>query len=914
MPLSPGDKVGHFEIEGPLGAGGMGEVYRARDTELDRNVALKILPEVFADDPQRLMRFEREAKTLAALNHPNIAQIYGVERSASMHALVMELVDGVTIDRTIGSPMPVADALAVARQMAEALEFAHERGIIHRDLKPTNVMLTSDGSVKVLDFGLAKALEAPGAGPRTDVLNAPTITSPAFTNIGVILGTAAYMAPEQAKGKPVDRRADIWTFGIVLFEMLSGRQAFRGETVTETIAQVITQPPDWTSLPTSTPAGVRRLLRRCLEKEPRSRFQSAGDLRVEIEELLAAPSPADAVPAHAIVAPQSGWRRYLPWGISALLLIALAGTAWRAWTLRTTEPAPLRLEVRLTGSELVNDNAEDGALVGLSPDGQMLAYRGTTQAGRQLYLRRLDSLDATPLVGTQGATVHAFSPDGKWIAFSSVGSIKKVAVAGGAAFTIAESTAARGLTWGTGDTIVYTPNIATGLFRVSAAGGTPVELTVPVERERSHRWPWLLPDGKTAIFVCQLRDGAYDDGTIEAIRIDQAKPQRKVLIRGGTFPRFLATGHLVFTRGGTLFAVPFDPQRLEVKGEPQPVLTGVLSHSGAGSASGNGAAQIAFSNSGTAAYLSGGMRENPSRIVITDRSGKAMQMTTERGVFRSPRFSPDGKEIAFQAGFGTSTVDNIHVWNLERNTIRKVTFEKSVSGFPVWSRDGRRIAYFSDRERGITNIYITRSDGAGEPEAVTPAATIRVPLSFSPDSAELVFMELAPKGFDLMVLSLADKKRKPFLTTPAQEMLGMFSPDGKWLVYESDESGAPEVYARPYPGPGGKWQLSSGGGAAPVWTKGGSEVVYVAGVPPKRRIMSVEISAKDGVIQQGAPKLVFETPLSRFTEATLMDVSPDGSRFALVRDDEEAGPTSMTHVTLILNFFSDVRRAFAQKR
>ena len=887
----------------------MGEVYRARDTQLDRDVAVKVLPDLFAADPDRLMRFEREAKTLAALNHPNIAQIYGLERSGQVKALVMELIEGIGLDGHMRGPLPLEEALGIARQMAEALEFAHERGIVHRDLKPANVMLTPDGSVKVLDFGLAKALEdvAVESGVRAaDDRSLATMTSPAMTGMGVILGTASYMAPEQAKGKPVDRRGDIYALGVVIFEMLSGRQMYSGETVTETIAQVITQAPDWNALPAGTPTAVRRILRRCLEKDPRKRFQSSGDVRIEIEDFLSAPKSDE--PGAPAVATRPRWTSLLPWGLAAVLLIALAsvllGTSRRA-----ADPPPLRLEARVGTGELVRDANKDGALVTLSSDGRMMAYAATTAAGKRLFVRALDSLESRELAGTDNVIAHTFSPDGRWIAFLNNAGVSKVAVDRWRPDVDRQRSGRPGLNVGVNRHHRLHARDDNWSFRVSAGGGQPVQLTKPLERERSHRWPWFLPDGKTVIFSCQMVDGGYDDGTIEAIRTDQENPQRKVLIRGGTFPRYLASGHLTYMRQGTLFVVPFDVQRLEVTGTAQPVLTGITAHGGTAGGAGNGAAQIAFSDNGTAVYISGDVSEWLTKVVIMDRAGKVLHETKERGELRAPRFSPDGSEVAFQARLGGA--QNVYVWNPSRGALRKVTFEKSLGGFPIWSPDSKMIAFFSDRGGIVPNVFMTRSDGAGEPEKLTQGKALSIATSFSSDAARLLVMEQGRGGFDVGIVNIADKKLTPFLATPAQEMLATFSPDGRWIAYQSDESGSVEVYVRPYPGPGAKWQLSAGGGGIPVWTKGGRELLYLAGELPKVRIMAVDVSTTGAELHYSAPKPITELVVARLSETTYFDATADGSRLAVLQDVEGAARPGASHVIVVFNFFAEVRRAFS---
>jgi Tol biopolymer transport system component len=893
----------------------MGEVYRARDTKLQRDVAIKVLPEALAHDSERLARFEREARTLASLNHPHIGQIYGLEESDGIKALVMELVEGPTLaDRIAQGPIPLDEALPIAKQIAEALEAAHEQGIIHRDLKPANVKVRPDGMVKVLDFGLAKALEASPVG--SDVSQSPTITSPAMTGLGVILGTAAYMSPEQARGKAVDRRTDIWALGAVLFEMLTGRRIYKGETVTDTLAQVLTHLPRWDLLPPATPAAIRRILGRCLEKDPRGRLQAAGDVRIEIEECLASPGGQAADRVRWSSRSAQLW----PWGVAVVLAILLVLAIWKLRTPSSAAPPPLRLLVSLgAGEQLVVNEGDDGALPVLSPDGQMLVYAGTSDSVRRLYVRPLDSLESRALSGTEAARSHFFSPDGRWIAFFADDMLKKVAVTGGAPVPIASALqGARGGTWGPDDTIVFTPTPATGLYRVAAAGGTPVEITKLAEKERTHRWPWFLPDGSAVIFVRQDQDAAYDDGVIEAVRLDTA--ERKILIRGGTFPRYLASGHLVYVRGNTLFAVPFDAKRLEVQGNPQPVLSGVLSSGGVGYRVGNGASQIAFSSNGTVVYIAGSALGAYSRLGIVDRSGTPLFTYPEKGEFSDPRFSPDGARIALQMGDGKTS--HLYVLNVDRQQMTKVTFDGTYNGLPVWSPDGQQLAYCSDRVSGGVNVFLRRSDGAGEPEALTTGDGIKLPSSFSPDGRLLLVMQaeqgsaasnLGAASYDVAVLSLADKQVTPLTATPATELLPAFSPDGRWVAYQSVESGMVNVYVRPYPGPGGPYQISARGGAMPFWTKGGHELVYLA-IPtgnlpgPTDRFMAVEIAVEAGAFRPGKPQVLFEMPLAHPPISKFYDVSADGSRFVVLKVDENV---AFTHVTLVLNFFDEVRRVLA---
>jgi Tol biopolymer transport system component len=894
MQLSPGTRLGSYEILSTIGAGGMGEVYRARDTRLNRDVAIKVLPDAFAADPDRLARFEREAQTLAALNHPNIAHIHGVVDNG----LVMELVEGEDLaERLKRGPLPLDDALAIARQVAEALDAAHERGVIHRDLKPANIKITPDGTVKVLDFGLAKALD-PLTPTSAAAMNSPTFTSPAVTHMGVILGTAAYMAPEQAKGKPVDRRADIWALGVVLFEMLTGKLLYEGETVTETIAQVITQPANLDALPPATPASVRRILRRTLEKDPRKRFHSAGDVRLELEEALVLPADA-GLPAKA-GSHKGVWIATAV--VAALLLVAIFKPA-------RTDPsaAPsMWLDVRVGENApiLVDPNA-DGAAAVISPDGQMVAYLGASQNTRRIFIRRLDSLEATPLAGTEGARSHFFSPDSKWLAFFANGELRKIAVTGGAPAKITDASDARGGTWGPNDVIIFTPDTTSGLRRVSAAGGTSEEITTRSGNERTHRWPAFVPGTDNVLFITQNQDAAYQDGMIEAVNL-QTKA-RKILVRGGTFPRYIASGHLTYVRDNTLFAVRMDAEALEVEGSGQAVLTSLMASDGVGAGLGDGAAQVAISDTGTAVMIAGQTTRSSAQLVITDRTGKPLYSHPEKRDFRSPRFSPDGERIALQMIEGRQT--HIFVFDVARRTFTKVTFDGSINGTPAWSRDGKTLAFFSDRLGNGLNIFTVRSDGGAEPVAVTNNTNTNVPFSFAADGKSILGMQqgTSSSALDVVLFSLTDKSITPLVKTPANEVVPAFSPDDKWIAYTSDETTRNEVYVRPYPVQGGRWVLSPDGGIGPVWTKQGREIVYVGGAAMDR-VMSVEVSVKDGAIHHGTPQLLFEYAFAHPPNASWMDASSDGSRFVLLREDTPQSAAGLSHLTLITNFFEHVRK------
>ena len=650
MPLQPGTKLGQYGILAKIGAGGMGEVYRARDTKLGREVAIKVLPEEFTQHPQKLARFEREARLLAALNHPGIATLHGLEEAEGKPFLVMELVDGETLAERIAlGPLPVTEALTLSQQITEALEAAHEKGVIHRDLKPANIKVDPEGHVKVLDFGLAKAF---GDDIPESVSSASPTLSRDATRTGVILGTAVYMSPEQARGKGVDKRTDIFSFGAVLYEMLTGKKAFTGEDVSEVLASVIKQEPDWKALPADVPPSVVKLLGRCLTKDRKKRLRDIGDAGSEIEEILA--SPRTPVASEA-AQPR---KQMLPWALMGIASVAFLVALWRPWQPEIPSESSVRLSVQLGAGDhqLFPYGNRHGAMVVLSPDGKTLAFVGRTPDGiSQIYLRSLDSLEATPLSGTEGAGSPFFSPDGQWLAFFSGGALKKVSVSGGAALTIAEVSVGRGGTWGPDDTIVYTPTGTTGLYRVPASGGTPVELTTLREDETSHRWPWFLPNGKGVLFIVQAQGESFNDATIEAVLLDSG--ERKVLHRGGTYPRYASSGHLVYAREATLFAMPFDLDRIEPIGEPSPVIEGILTYG-----SNNGASYYAFSGDGSLVYVSGvvSLEQVPRELVRVDREGKASPLTETLGDYETPRFSPDGQRLAVRIGD-----PNQEVWLLE---------------------------------------------------------------------------------------------------------------------------------------------------------------------------------------------------------------------------------------------------------
>jgi serine/threonine-protein kinase len=867
-------------------------------------VAIKVLPEAVATDPERLARFEREAKVLAALDHPNIAAIYGLEEAEGRQLLVMQLVEGETLQECIAhGAMPVDEALPIALQMAEALEAAHERGIIHRDLKPANVKVTADGKVKVLDFGLAKALEGDpsSSGSQPAITQSPTLTAQ-MTEAGMLLGTAAYMSPEQARGQAADRRADIWGFGVVLMELLTGKTVYAAETVSDTLAGVLAREPEWGELPRTTPRAIRRLLERCLEKESRVRLRDIGEARIAIEHFLAH-GEAEAPPAAAAEA-RPAWRRALPWGLFGAAVVALVATLVTLWPEPPVPQPTVRLEASLSDHPLYLDL---GASVELSPDGSRLAYVAVDGDSRILYTRTIDQLEGTALAegGIGDWPYHPFfSPDGQWVGYVTPNELKKVPVTGGTPITLCEVDRNRGVSWGLDDSIVLTPNPGSGLFTVPAAGGEPQPLTILNEdkAEISHRWPQALPDGKTVIFtVATAEMSGADEAIIEAASL--ASGERKVLHTGGYYGRYVPTGHLVFMRDGTLFARPFDVDRLEPTGSAAPLVQGIATNTGPGGA------HVSFANNGTLAYVGGeiGVPEYP--IVWVDRDGKISTLWETRGSYGEPALSPDGKKLAVSMVRDGNW--DVWVYDLEREVATRLTFDDAYDADQVWTPDGRQLIFTSDRGGG-EGIYRKRADGSGDAEALLVGEDAYYPFSVSGDGRFLAG-EMIPKGtdeFNIFVLPLAGAAEpEVFLATDFAERHPDISPDGRWIAYTSNESGRFEIYVRPHPAAGGKWQISDGGGTWPVWARSGRELFYRT----NQGIMVASIEVQGDSLRVGTPQEVvkgdfrgglFGISVGGYLFADY-DVSPDGQR--LVMFPEDADPMRKTHVTMVFNWFNELQ-------
>ncbi|HTI42859.1 MAG TPA: protein kinase [Vicinamibacterales bacterium] len=912
--LASGVRIGVYRVEALVGAGGMGEVYLARDTRLERHVALKVLPEVFASDPDRLARFEREARVLASLKHPNIAAIHGFEEGGGIRALVLEFVDGETLaDRIARGPVPLPEALGIAGQIADALAAAHESGIVHRDLKPANIKVTSSGSVKVLDFGLAKAFEPESV--TSDLSMSPTFTTPAATRIGVILGTAAYMSPEQARGKAVDRRSDVWAFGCVLYEMLTGRHAFDGDEVTDVIARIIEREVDFKALPLSTPPSIHRLLRRCLHKDRNRRLADASDARLDIDEALSG-APIDTQPTAAPANTVQTWRRALPWAMaSAALLIAVATTLrWAPW--RTAPPAtPLRLSADIGVDAALP--VDQGAAAVLSPDGALLAFTAQKSGSNtpQLYVRRLDQLQAMQLAGTDGARNPFFSPDGQWLAYFAGGKLKKTAVSGGATVTLCDAPNGRGGTWTDDGMIVFSPNNTPNvtLMRVPAAGGKPESLFRLAEGELTQRWPQVLPGGKAILYssAASLTEWEEADLVIQPL----AGGARKVVVPGGYYGRYLSSGHLIYVHAGTMFAAPFDPVAFEVTGPPVPVVEGIAS-----SPAVTGGAQFAVSGNGALVYVPGQDISADGPIAWMDRSGKTSPLRAMPANWSNPAFSPDGSRLAVDISDGKQA--DVWIYDWVRDTLSRLTFDPTDDERPVWTPDGQRIAFSSKRGDGAHfNLYWQRADGTGDAMRLTNTTTNQWPGSWHPAAHVLAFFEDDGGDSNIMLLPMSGDEAtgwKPgvpaaFLKTPFRESTPMFSPDGRWIAYLSNENGRNDLFVRPFPGPGGKWQISTAAADDPMWSLTNRELFFAA---PGLQLMVASYSVGGDSFRADKPTLVSKAQFTRRPRAPSRDIAlhPDGQRFAIAAAPSEDTSARLDKAVFVFNFFDELRRIAPPKK
>ena len=925
MSVVPGTRLGSYEVVAALGAGGMGEVYRARDTKLNRDVAIKILPEVVAHDTNRVARFIREAQTLAALNHPNIAQIYGVVEAAHdaahVHALVMELVEGDDLlDVIARGPVPIPDAVPIAKQIAEALEAAHEQGIIHRDLKPANIKVRADGTVKVLDFGLAKAVggttaqsrrhSGPGvtsvarsadadAASGSNPADSPTVLSPGVTALGSVVGTAAYMSPEQARGKAVDKRSDVWAFGCVLYEMLAGVRAFEGRDTTEIIAAIIKTEPDWGMIPADAPSRLITVASRCLVKERRERLSDFSVVRFMLEGPI-----ADSPPAVTRPAAKRGTSAL--WKISSLLLLVTTAAAAIGWYRQRAEPAAVaRFEVLAPEATQFAAGTRRGAMAAVSPDGSTLAFVAADASGNSsLFVRPVDSLMASPVAGTEGASFPFWSPEGRFIGYSVPGKLMKIPASGGPAQTLCPlsgaAIVARGAAWSRDGFIVFN-NGQAPLSRVSASGGPAVPIGTLQPGETSRQFPALLPDGDHLLYFSTATLQAAGGLWVTSL----ATGETKRLLATDTGGLFLpGWDYLLFGRQGTLLAQPFDPKALMLKGDPVPVAERV--ETGAVP----GIVAFSLSDTGVLAYGVGNASDTAFRLAWVDRQGQEIAAVDPPGWYRGVELSPDGSRIAAHRHDG----DGGDIWLMDqaRATTSRFTFDASQdNSSPAWSHDGGRIAYASLRA-GKWSLYVKPSNGTGTEERLYQLNAGDVlaiqPLSWAPDGRSLLFAVFNQTTlWDVWMLSLSGTPTAaPLLQEPTVERHGQISPDGKWLAYMSRETGANEIYVRGLPPLAGKWAVSNSGGTVPRWRGDGRELFYLAG----GKLMAVDVSADGRAFESGTPKALFEFSHSNVTHADYFPyaVARDGRKFLVTRElPSSTGDARQTPIVVVLNWFDELR-------
>ncbi len=909
--FSPGTSLaGRYEIIKELGRGGMGEVYLAEDTNLKRQVAIKVLPQPFALDQERLARFEREARVLASLNHPNIATIYGLERSDGRQLLVMELVEGETLAELLKKgPLPVEEALDVCRQIAEGLESAHDNGIIHRDLKPANIKITPDRKIKILDFGLAKAYqEEPGA---IDLSKSPTLTDQ-MTQPGAILGTAAYMSPEQARSRPVDRRADIWAFGCVLYECLTGEMAIQGETFSDTLAHILKGDLDWSKLPSTTPSTIKILLRRCLQKDSHKRLHDIADVRIELDEAITL--PAEEVPVARRLS--FGW--IITVGASMLLVGVLIGfILWKS-SRSTPTPSPVASVIKVEPEHSLHGDRQKELFdlptqttMTISKDGSFMVYDAIKdddpKALPQLFLRRIDKLNVEPIPGTELGVSPFLSPDERWIGFLAhdlklgKARLKKVPIEGGVPQDLC-AVPGFGACWTDNDMIILSFRPSSGLFSISAAGGTPEVLTEPNREigEYSHRLPFPLPHGKGVLFT--IMRSQYDIEPQVAI-LENASRNWRVLLEDAAHAKYVPTGHIVFLRKGNLMAVAFDLDTLKVIGQPVRIVPDVMHMLNANNHYYNtGTGQYSISDSGSLVYATGGIIPDPqNQLVWVDKNGVEEPIGSFKGPIITPRLSPDGRKIVYSTA---GTKRDIWIYDIERDSPSRLVADGN-SRRPLWTPDGKRILFTWESLIPPPYIYLQPADGSAEREQLITYHSKLWPGSVSPDGELLAFTGIKDRDWDILIYSFRDKNITPFLETDYFEGFPEFSPDGRWLAYVSEKSGEYEVYVRSSAGTGGVWKISHQGGTAPIWARNGKQIFYRN--DDKAQVWVVDIQTESD-FYAGPPRLLFEKPGYHSSNPIReYDLSLDGKRFLMVKNEvRESRP--VTEMILIQNWFEELKR------
>jgi len=893
MPLTPGTRLGPYEITGPLGKGGMGEVYRARDTTLNRDVAIKVLPDLFADDAERLARFTREAQTLAALNHPNIAAIYGLESGA----LIMELVEGNDLSEKIGPGLPIAEVMAIARQIIDALEAAHDIGIVHRDLKPANIKVRHDGTVKVLDFGLARTLDS---GPGTqDASNSPTLTARA-TQMGMIIGTAAYMSPEQARGRAVDKRTDVWAFGCVLYEMLTGAKAFDGEDATEIISSVVKSEPNWNALPATVPDHIRTIVTRCLAKDRKARIPDLSVVRYLLDGTIAATGSTAAAAAPA--PPPKSARAWQIATAAFVLTTMVAGAAW--YRGRAVEPTVTRFIIPPPDGLVFTGGSRLGSTVPvISPDGRTVAFTAQDATNqRRLYVRPVDSLVPQALAGTEGASFPFWSPDSGSIGYSVLGKLMKVDANGGPPQTLCTlnpGITARGGSWSPAGVIIFN-NGPAPLYRVPSAGGTPaVAMGALADGQGGRQFPAFLPDGRHFLFHA---NGGESVGGVFVGSLDSDETTRVLASdTGAVYDR--QSGHLLFVRQGTLLAQLFHPKTFALTGDPFPIAEKVEA------AAFVGVVAFSVSNTGTLAYGTGVATDMGQQLTWVDRRGKAISTVGPPALYRGVSLSADGLQLAAHRHDGEG--GDIWLTDVKRNVVSRFTLDASQENqSPVWSPQGERIAFGSVRN-GKPGLYVRAANRTGTDERVYETSTSRsvLPLSWSPDGNAILFQVAeATTNRDLWMVSLeGERKAWPLLQSAAGEQNGQLSPDGRWLAYGSSETGRTELYVRPATANGGQWPISTGGAGSPRWRGDGKELFYVA----TGKMWAVEVTTKGDVFVPGAPTPLFDNGGFPSHNDAYMPwaVSWDGQRFLIPRLASDAdNAIAANPIVVVVNWLNGIRK------
>jgi len=885
-----GKTISHYNILQKLGEGGMGVVYKAQDTKLGREVALKALPEEFAQDRERLARFEREAKLLASLNHPNIATIYGLEESESFNFLTLELVEGETLaEKLLSGPLKIKEALEICFQIAEGLESAHEKGIMHRDLKPSNVKITPEGKVKILDFGLAKAFEVAETGKvsSVDPFKSPTLTV-GTSRSGVILGTAAYMSPEQARGKPLDKRTDIWSFGCLLYEVLTGRRTFKGETTSDNIAAILEHEPDWKALPSETPPSVRKLLRRCLEKDPKRRFHDIADARIEIDDTL------NETPVSSSAELTTGPSRRVTrsWWITGILLLMTAVIVGiTTWMLTRSETSSLSRRFIIVPPSSAPISIAEGSDVAISPDGIRLAYVADHGTSTRLCMRLINEFEATPLSDTENARMPFFSSDGKWLGYYSDlnQKIMKIPILSGKSvpLQICSAPSVFSAYWGGDDTIIFgSRDKGYGIRRVSAGGGEPEALTEPEidKNEIAHDSPILLPDGRTLLFVVRM-EGGLEESLIVAQ--DLATGERKTLAKGGTNIQYVPTGHLVYNRRGSLLAAPFHQEQLRV-GNWVPVVDDIR-------AGGSNAAEFSFSRDGTLVYIYG-MTRREQYLTWIDNQGREIPLIEKRNTYSMARISPDSSRLALAIWDKAVGANNIWIYDLQSRVYEQITFEGN-NTVPIWSPGGQRVAFIT-RSGGTSKICLKYLEDTRETTTLWTSDNDLSLFSWSPDGNWLAFVSAGSETkSDIWLFSVKDNKAVPYLNTSSNETSPAFSPDGKWLAYASDEQGFLQIYVKPFAAEGGKRKISLEGGVDPKWAISGKKLFYQGG----DKIMAVSINTMPRFEILGQPEPVYEKGA-----ITDYDIHPKDSRLLLVKESSEYA--DLLQIRVVLNWFEELYR------